>query len=106
MLPFKLNKIIKDVDPDVIHAHIANHYGVMCLFNRKPLALALWGSEIMLDPYQGSTLRKLFFRCINWISLKRADWCHTSGFHIVAQAQKQYKNIESKTDIFYWGFPL
>lgn len=38
--------------------------------------------------------------------MKRAARCHTSGFHVADEAEKQCKGVLKKTDVFYWGFPL
>ncbi|MGU5761795.1 glycosyltransferase [Aeromonas hydrophila] len=103
---YKIKKIIDKIKPDVIHAHIANHYGLMCLFSRVPVVLALWGSEIMIDPYKGGYIRKMIFRVINFLVLRRAKICHTSSQHILDKATKQYPRIKEKGKVFYWGLPL
>ncbi|HGO9498038.1 MULTISPECIES: glycosyltransferase [Aeromonas] len=103
---YKIKKIIDKIKPDVIHAHIANHYGLMCLFSRVPVVLALWGSEIMIDPYKGGYIRKMIFRMINFLVLRRANICHTSSQHILDKANKQYPRTKEKGKVFYWGLPL
>lgn len=103
----KINKLVKDINPDVVHAHVLNHYGLMCMFQSKPLIVALWGSEVMLAPHEGSWLKRTFYSLINKIVLFRADWLHTSGCHIVTEANKQsFNNIDEKMSLYYWGFPL
>lgn len=103
---FKICKIVKHFEPDLVHAHIVTHYGLMCILQPRPLVVALWGSEIMLSPNDGSFLKKTVFRLINWVVLKRADRCHTSALHVAQEANKQYKKTACKTDVFYWGFPI
>jgi hypothetical protein len=102
---FKINKIVNEINPDLVHAHIVNHYGLMCILQSKPLVTALWGSEIMLDPY-GKGFKKYIFRLINWFVLKRSTRCHTSAMHIGAAADKQASSTLMKTDVFYWGLSL
>ncbi|MDV2220579.1 glycosyltransferase, partial [Acinetobacter baumannii] len=33
----KVNKLVKKLNPDIVHAHIINHYGIMAVFQKKPL---------------------------------------------------------------------
>lgn len=103
---YKIKTIINKIKPDVIHAHIVNHYGLMCLFSHVPVVLALWGSEIMIDPYQGGYFRKMIFRIINFLVLRRAEICHTSSQHILDKAKSQYPKMKRKGKVFYWGLPL
>ncbi|MCR8922126.1 glycosyltransferase [Dasania sp. GY-MA-18] len=103
---FKIRKIIKSYNPDVVHAHVLNHYGLMGAVHSRPLVVALWGSDVMLAPYGGSILRKFFYRAINYIVLKRATRIHTSGSHVAAEALKQCRFSKGKMEVFYWGFPL
>lgn len=103
---WKINKIVKEYQPDLVHAHVLNHYGLMCLFQPKPLVVGLWGSDVMLAPNQGSFIKRTFFKIINYVVLKRAAKLHTSGFHVANEADEQCKTIANKVDVFYWGFPL
>jgi hypothetical protein len=102
----KISSIVKKVKPDLIHAHGLNHYGLMCIFQPLPLLIALWGSDVMLAPYEGTRIKRLFYKLINWFALKRANRCHTSSSHIAEKANIQSANTFDKTDVFYWGIPL
>jgi len=103
---FKIRKIVRLFNPDLVHAHIVNHYGLMCLFQPRPLVVALWGSDVMLAPHQGNFLKKRIYQLINFAVLKKATRCHTSGHHVAEEANRQYGKSSSKTDVFYWGFPI
>lgn len=102
----KINRLVKKYKPDVVHAHILNHYGLMCTFQRKPLLVALWGSDVMLAPNQGGYIKRKIFKFINWFVMKRADLLHTSGAHIAQEAMRQCRKVKEKVHTFYWGFPL
>ena len=102
----QINKIVKDLNPDVVHAHVLNHYGLMSLMQPKPLVVALWGSDVMLAPHTGLWIKKYIYKKINALVLRIAARCHTSGHHVAAEADKQYGGALAKTKIFYWGFPL
>jgi hypothetical protein len=103
---WKIRKIVRRQKPDLVHAHIVNHYGLMSIFCGKPILLALWGSEVMLDPNNGSKIRRTVLHMLNWLALKMSTCCHTSGFHVAVEAEKQCAGVIEKTEVFYWGFPL
>jgi|GEM_PF-2268075 len=103
---FKIRKLVKIHQPDVVHAHIVNHYGLMGLFQPKPLVVALWGSDVMLAPNKGGELRRLFYGFVNYLVLLKATKFHTSAEHVAKEAIRQCKHSKNKGDIFYWGFPL
>lgn len=102
----KINKLVKKLQPDIVHAHVVNHYGIMALTQPKPLLVALWGSDIMLAPHSGNLLKKFIFRIINFLVLRRANLCHTSAQHVAKEADNQCSGALAKTKVFYWGLPL
>lgn len=102
----KIRRLVNEIQPDVVHAHVVNHYGLMSLAQPKPLVVALWGSEVMLAPHSGHFLKKKLFKLINNLVLRRADQCHTSAAHVAEEAYSQFSGAKSKTSVFYWGFPL
>lgn len=104
---YKVNKIVKRINPDIVHAHIINHYGIMAIFQKKPLVVGLWGSDVMLAPKSGSQLKKNIFNFINKIVVQKADKLHTSSIHILDELVSQHGDfVKDKTDVFYWGFPV
>ncbi|MCU4640927.1 glycosyltransferase [Acinetobacter courvalinii] len=104
---YKVNKLVKKINPDIVHAHIINHYGVMAIFQKKPLLVGLWGSDVMLAPKKGSLIKRSIFKLINKIVVIKADKLHTSSSHILDELVLQYGEfVKNKTDVFYWGFPV
>lgn len=102
----KIRKLVKKYKPDVVHAHILNHYGLMCFLQSRPVVVALWGSDVMIAPYKGSKFIRKFHLLINKLVLRRADMLHTSGIHVAEEAEHQYAGVKNKIETFYWGFPL
>ena len=48
---FHLNKIIKEIKPDIINSHYASGYGTLAsLTGFKRILLSLWGSDILIFP--------------------------------------------------------
>ncbi|MCL6244587.1 glycosyl transferase family 1 [Acinetobacter sp. ANC 7200] len=103
----KINKIIKKINPDIVHAHIINHYGLLALLQKKPLLVALWGSDVMVAPNKGSLMKRKFFTLVNGLVAKKANLLHTSSKHILNEMVSKYgSDIQSKINVFYWGFPV
>ncbi|MFV5594897.1 glycosyltransferase [Acinetobacter junii] len=104
---YKVNKLVRDLNPDLVHAHILNHYGFMAILQNKPLLVGLWGSDVMLAPNTGSLLKRKIFTLINTIVLRRANFLHTSSDHILDELKNKHgKYVVNKTHVFYWGFPV
>lgn len=103
---FKINKIVKELQPDLVHAHVLNHYGLMCAFQRKPLIVALWGSEVMVAPKTGSWFKRILLRFINELIVFRCNAIHSSSQHVIDEAISLQKLAIKKSSAFYWGFPL
>jgi glycosyltransferase involved in cell wall biosynthesis len=63
-----LKRLIKTIEPDIVHAHYATSYGFMgaCL-NFHPYIITGWGSDIFDSPKNG------VMKCILKYSLKKAD---------------------------------
>ena len=103
---FKINRLVRKLNPDLVHAHVLNHYGLMCAFQSKPLLVALWGSEVMVTPKKGWMIKRFLFRVINEFVLCRADGVHSSSQHIIDEVTKLQKTAVMKAQSFYCGFPL
>lgn len=44
-------KLLKEIQPDVLHAHYASGYGTLARLTRfKPVVLSVWGSDVYLFP--------------------------------------------------------
>ncbi|MFZ9612276.1 MAG: glycosyltransferase family 4 protein [Crocinitomicaceae bacterium] len=81
-----LRKIILEFQPDIVHVHQANAYGLItCLANRglKPVVLTTWGSDVLTLPHR-SILHRMMVKYI----LKRADFI-TADAQFMADAVHQ-----------------
>jgi glycosyltransferase involved in cell wall biosynthesis len=71
----KIWKTVKDINPDILHAHYITNYGVCgALIGFHPLVLSPWGSDITRDP-ESSRVKNLLIR----FALRRADLVHTAS---------------------------
>jgi glycosyltransferase involved in cell wall biosynthesis len=82
---FTLKKIIKEFQPDILHAHYVSSYGLVgAMANFHPYYVSVWGRDIFQFPQQGSLNRK-----IAEYGLAKADViCSTS--HIMAKETNKY----------------
>lgn len=103
---FKINRLVKSLQPDLVHAHVLNHYGLMCAFQSKPLVVALWGSEVILAPITGGLIKRMVIKLINEFIVFRSDVIHSSSQHVIDEAVCIQQSAKEKSEAFYWGFPL
>jgi L-malate glycosyltransferase len=74
----RIGHLVRQIHPDVLHAHYAISYGVLgALCGFRPLAIAAMGSDILVTPGE-SLLRWAVLTC----ALKRADLITSAAAHI------------------------
>jgi len=84
---FLLKSLIKEFNPDIIHAHYASSYGLLgALSGFKPFVLSVWGSDIFEFPKK-SFLHKMIIK----FNLYKADKILSTS-NIMAQEIKLYTN--------------
>lgn len=85
----KVNSIIKEFQPDIVHGHYASSYGMLAsLVKHKKLIQSVWGSDVFLFPKK-SVLHKFIFR----FNIGRADIIQSSS-HIMADEIRLYNNTK------------
>ncbi|MBY0123491.1 glycosyltransferase [Bacillus sp. S/N-304-OC-R1] len=84
---FALKKVLKQLKPDILHAHYVSSYGFIgALANYKPFYVSVWGRDVFQFPQQGCVNRKIVE-----YTLSKADViCSTS--HIMAKETNKYTN--------------
>lgn len=81
----KLQKIILEFNPDILHAHYATSYGLLGAMSKfHPFVLSVWGSDVFEFP-QKSFLHKALLK----FNLKAAD-AILSTSHIMAKETAKY----------------
>ncbi len=82
-----IKNIIKEFNPDILHAHYASSYGVLgALSNFHPFILSVWGGDIFTFPRK-SFLHKEMLK----YNLRKADKILSTS-HIMAKETKLYTN--------------
>ena len=67
-----IRKLIKRINPDIVHAHYATSYGLVgALSGRKPLVVTALGSDVLISPKHSKAYRlllKFVFKKASWIT--------------------------------------
>jgi len=72
-------KLVKKIEPDVLHAHYAFGYGTFGAFaNYHPFVLSPWGSDILIEPEKSKMVKFLVK-----FALKKADLITCDGDNTV-----------------------
>jgi len=80
-----VRKIVKDISPDILHAHYVTSYGLAgALASKHPFVITVWGSDVLVTPEQSWIYRPLV-----GFALKQADLVTTTApnatQHIIAR---------------------
>jgi glycosyltransferase involved in cell wall biosynthesis len=66
---FKIRRLIRKIQPDLLHAHYATSFGLLAILSGfHPLVVSAWGSDVLIAPKQSFLLRLTVEQV-----LKRAD---------------------------------
>jgi len=97
--PIIVRRLIRKIEPDVLHAHYATQYGFCGAFSGfHPFILSVWGSDVLIDPDK-SVILKLMVKT----ALKKADLVHAGSKVFVELVSKLYAVEPEKTMWTYYG---
>ena len=83
----KVKKLVKEIEPDILHAHYATSYGLLgSLCNFHPYVVSVWGSDVFDFP-KGSTIKRKLLE----YNLKKADVIMSTS-KVMARETKLYTN--------------
>jgi len=107
----RLKKIINEHNPDLIHAHVCNHYALLTLSIKKtiPVFTTLWGSDVMLASKSSNIIKNYIFRLLNLLVYRRSSLIHSSSLHVINELIRQvgcFVQYDKKLFEQYWGMPL
>lgn len=55
---FKIRRLIRKIQPDLLHAHYATSFGLLALVSGfKPLVVTAWGSDVLVAPKESMVLK-------------------------------------------------
>jgi L-malate glycosyltransferase len=94
----RVRRLIKEIKPDVLHAHYAVGYGLLgALSGFHPFILSVWGSDILVAPKQSR-----IYRGTVKLAIRRTDVIHCDADHIIAPLIKLGAELE-KIKLIYFG---
>jgi glycosyltransferase involved in cell wall biosynthesis len=98
---FQTKKIIRKIQPDILHAHYIFGYGDFAAFaNYHPFIVSVWGTDISAEPQ-----KSLFKKFLVKYALKKADIIHVWDEHSKRRLEELNVNSD-KTIIKPWSIDL
>lgn len=93
----EVHKLIKKINPDILHAHQANTCGLYATtYNTQKAVVSAWGSDVLISPDKSFIMKKI----VKFV-LKRAEFITSDSFHM---SKKIIKLGGSEEKIF--TFPM
>ena len=97
---FQTRKIIRQVKPDILHAHFVHQYGwLAALSGFHPFVLTAWGTDILNLP---RVSRSGFGRWLTTYSLKKADQLTATSNYLKSEMNNLGAD-EEKIEVIFWG---
>lgn len=92
----KLKKFLKEVNPDIVHAHYATHNGLLAaLSGFHPFILSVWGSDVYTNPNDSRIAKKKL-----QYMLKKADRILSTSY---VMAKETHKYTDKEIEITPFG---
>ncbi|MBN8546462.1 MAG: glycosyltransferase [Ignavibacteria bacterium] len=80
----RLKRLIRKINPDIVHAHYASSYGLLgALAGRKPYFISVWGSDVVSFPKKSPVHKRMVE-----YALSRADLVFSTSEFMAEIAQK------------------
>lgn len=99
---WNIRKAVKEIDPDILHAHYTSQYGVYgALTGFHPFIVSVWGSDVLRDPKE-SRIRRYGVS----YALKKADCITTTAEFMKGYLVKTFGLPQDKILRVPWGSDL
>ena len=97
---FKTRRIIKEVEPDILHGHFAHQYGwLAALSGFHPLVITAWGTDILNLPRAS---RSGIGKWLTMYSLKKADLMTATSKYLKNEMEDLGADGK-KVKVIFWG---
>jgi len=94
----KVKKLIKELKPDLIHAHYSTGFGLWAYFSKfHPYIVSVWGSDIVSFP--DNFVKRIMLKKI----LSSADAVTATGLYLKEKTIQLYPSLESKITVIPFG---
>lgn len=92
----KIHRLIREIKPDIIHAHYLTVYGLLGVSaGFHPIYISVWGSDLWVES------RGLMKYVTRWI-IRKSDGIHCDGENVYLELFK-YDNTQNKINIIHYG---
>ena len=79
-----IRRLVRELDPDLVHAHQAVGFGLWgALSGRHPYVVSAWGSDVLVRPHE-SMAQNLILRYV----LRKADFCIPVAAHLAHRLRR------------------
>ena len=96
----KTRRLIRSIDPDLLHAHFAHQYGWLgALAGFHPFLLTVWGTDILKLPGQS---RGRVGKWLTGYTLKTADAVTATSTHALRESIRLGAD-QKKAEMIFWG---
>ncbi len=86
----KLKSLVRELNPDILHAHYASSYGFLASFVEHPRKiLSVWGNDVIVFPYSN-----LLFKAMVKRSLKKTHYITATSEFLKRSVKRLNSNIE------------
>lgn len=76
----KIHRLIREIQPDILHAHYATSFGLLALISGfKPLVVSAWGSDVLVAPQESAFLRVIVKQVLKHADALTSDSTYMSG---------------------------
>lgn len=95
----QVNRLIKNISPDILHAHYVLYYGFYGVFSFfHPFIISAWGSDVLRAPNES----KISNQIVSY-TLKKADKITTTAKFMVSFLVDQFQLKQEKVIRIPWG---
>jgi glycosyltransferase involved in cell wall biosynthesis len=93
-----VKRLLKRLDPDLLHAHFLTGYGYWGAFSgRRPFMITVWGDDVYVTPHQSPLKNRLARR-----SLRAADYV-TGDSRDIVEACVRLGVARERAEVVQWG---
>lgn len=97
-----VNRLIKIINPDILHAHYVLYYGFYGIFSSfHPFIISAWGSDVLKAPNESRISEQLVA-----YTLKKADKITTTAKFMVSFLVDRFQLIREKVIRIPWGIDM
>jgi glycosyltransferase involved in cell wall biosynthesis len=95
----KVRRLIREIEPDIVHACYASGYGWFGARSRfHPLVISVWGSDITATPYESWHAGRIIR-----YNLAKADLICATSRYLAEETEKLSPNVADKIEIVPFG---